>query len=391
MILTSETEDTLLIGRSDMKIRNWGIFLFIAGYHLLLLALLPVVISHLSWAAAVLFSVTYIIGGLSITAGYHRLFAHKAYRAHPAFEWVVLLGSTLAIQWSARIWAHDHRHHHAHVDTDADPYSIKKGFWYAHIGWLFAHQRAAELKNVRDLDANPRVRFQDRYYLALLLGVNAAVFALGCLFMSPLASFYAGFLLRVFAIHHSTWCINSVAHVWGSRTFAKELSAVDNAALAFITFGEGYHNYHHAFASDYRNGVRWYHFDPTKWLIWTAAQLGLVKDRRSFTRIRLQRALVRKDKQLITSVLQSHWDEMAADILGKLDEFEQSFQDKADAVMVMVSELKTASETKRQLIKLEIRRLNWELRATWKAWVSLTDFIAERYPLTHSHTITPPV
>jgi len=373
-----------------MKIRNWSIFAFIMGYHALLVALLPFVIGVISWSAAALLLVTYVIGGLSITAGYHRLFAHKAYRAHPAFEWAVLLGSTLAIQWSARIWAHDHRNHHAHVDTDADPYSIKKGFWYAHMGWLFAHQREAELTNVRDLDANPRVRFQDRYYLALLIGVNTAVFAFGCLFMHPLAAFYAGFLLRVFAIHHSTWCINSVAHVWGSKTFAKELSAVDNAALAFLTFGEGYHNYHHAFAADYRNGVRWYHFDPTKWLIWTAAQLGLVRDRRSFTRIRLQRVLVRKDKQLLTTVLQSHWDELAADIRVKLDEFEQSFQDKADAVMAMLDELKTASKTKRQLIKLEVRRLNRELRATWRAWVSLTAFIAERYPLAHSHATPPP-
>ena len=373
-----------------MKIRNWNIFLFIAGYHLLILALLPFFIGVFSWSAMILLLVTYCIGGLSITAGYHRLYAHKAYRAHPVFEWAVLLGSTLAIQWSARIWAHDHRRHHLHVDTDADPYSIRKGFWYAHMGWLVAHQRESELKNVQDLDANPRVRFQDRYYVALLLGVNLAVFALGCLFMHPLASFYAGFLLRVFAIHHSTWCINSVAHTWGSKTFAKELSAVDNAMLAFLTFGEGYHNYHHAFASDYRNGVHWYHFDPTKWLIWSAAQFGLVKDRRSFTRIRVQRVLVRKDKQLLVPLLQSHWDELAADIRVKLDECEQSFQEKADAVMVMLGELKTASKAKRQSIKLEVRRRQRELKATWKAWLSLTAFIAERYPLAHSSAFTPP-
>ncbi len=374
-----------------MKIRNWSILCFIAGYHLLLLALLPFVVGLFSWPAAILLLTTYIIGGLSITAGYHRLYAHKAYRAHPAFEWAVLLGSTLAIQWSARTWAHDHRRHHAFVDTDADPYSIKKGFWYAHMGWLFTYQSDGKMDNIRDLDANPRVCFQDRHYLALMLGVNIAIFGLGCLFMHPLVSFYAGFLLRVFTIHHSTWCINSVAHVWGSKTFAKELSAVDNAVLAFLTFGEGYHNYHHAFASDYRNGVRWYHFDPTKWLIWTAAQLGLVKNRRSFTRIRLQRVLVRKDKQLLAPLLQSHWDELATDIRGKLDEFEQSFQEKADAVMAMLGELTTASKEKRQLIKLEVRRLKRELKGIWKSWLSLTAFITARYPMPHSHAPTTPM
>ena len=373
-----------------MKIRNWSVFCFIAGYHLLLLVLLPWFIGVFSWPAIGLFLVTYVIGGLSITAGYHRLYAHKTYSAHPAFEWVVLLGSTLAFQWSARMWAHDHRLHHAHVDTDDDPYSIKKGIWYAHMGWLFSYQREFQPKMVRDLDKNPRVLFQDRHYLPLALVVNAAVVAVGCLFMHPLAAFYAGFLLRVFTIHHSTWFINSLAHVWGSKTFAKELSAVDNAVLAFLTFGEGYHNYHHAFAGDYRNGVRWYHFDPTKWLIWTASRLGLAKNLRSFHRIRLQRALVRKDKQLLTPLLKSHWDELAADIHDKLEYLDRNFQEKAERLMNLLGELKTASKDQRLLLKGEVRRLKQELKAMWKDWVVITEFTAQRYQLAHVHSAPPP-
>ncbi len=365
-----------------MKIRNWSIFCFIAGYHLLLLALLPLFIRTFSWPAAALFLATYVIGGMSITTGYHRLYAHKSYIAHPVFEWVVLLGSTLALQWSARIWAHDHRLHHAHVDTDDDPYSIKKGLWYAHMGWLFTYQRVFQPKYVRDLDKNPRVVFQDRHYLPLAIGVNAGVFAIGCLFMHPLAAFYAGFLLRVFMIHHSTWFINSLAHVWGSRTFARELSAVDNAVLAFLTFGEGYHNYHHAFASDYRNGVRWYHFDPTKWLLWTASKIGIVKGLRAVNRIHLQRTLVKKDKKLLMPLLNQYWDDMTSEIQTKLDELEESFESRAQSLMNRLGELKTASKARRRFIKLEIRRLKGELRATWKAWLELTEFTVERYHLT---------
>lgn len=369
-----------------MKIRNWNIFFFITGYHLLLLLLLPLFISTFTWPAAVLFLITYAIGGLSITAGYHRLYAHKAFNANPVYEWAVLIGSTLAVQWSARIWAHDHRLHHAHVDTDEDPYSIKKGFWYAHMGWLFSYQRQFQPKYIRDLEKNPRVRFQDRYYLPLTLGVNGAIFGIGCLFMHPLASLYAGFLLRVFTIHHCTWFINSLAHVWGSKTFARELSAVDNGVLAFLTFGEGYHNYHHAFASDYRNGIRWFHFDPTKWLVWLASKSGMVKGLRTTNQIRIQRTLLSKDKKMLSPVLSSQLDDLSTDIRDKLDELEESFETKANAFMERLAELKTASREQRSLIKFEVRRLKRELKATWKAWLSLTQYAVKRYQVHHAHS-----
>lgn len=368
-----------------MKIQNWGTLFFIAGYHLLLLVLLPFFIAQFSWAAVLIFLSTYIIGGLSITAGYHRLYAHKSYDAHPVFEWAVLLGSTLAVQWSARIWSHDHRLHHAFVDTDADPYSIKKGFWYAHIGWLFTYKRVFDPKYVKDLDKNRRVVFQDRYYLPLTILVNLLVVGLGCLFVDPLTSFYAGFLLRVFCIHHCTWFINSLAHVWGSRTFAKELSAVDNALLAVLTFGEGYHNYHHAFASDYRNGICWYHFDPTKWLVWLASRLGLASKLRTVNRIRMQRMLLTKDQKLLSRVLNPDWDDLSADIHRKMQNLEAAFETKATALMETLAQVKSASREKQHLLKLEIRQLKRELRAIWKAWIALTAFAAERYSIGHVH------
>jgi stearoyl-CoA desaturase (delta-9 desaturase) len=367
------------------RIRNWDTFLFIFGYHAFLVIFALAAWSAISWTAATLFLFTFIAGGISITAGYHRLYAHKAYEAHPLFEWAVLLSSTLALQWSALIWSYDHRIHHNHVDTDEDPYSIKKGFWYAHMGWLFDYKRDFNPALVKDLLANPRVVFQDRHYLLLSLLVNAAVFGVGCLFMSPFASFYFGVVLRVAAIHHCTWFINSLAHTIGSKTYARELSAVDNAVLAFLTFGEGYHNYHHAFAADYRNGVRWYHFDPTKWLIWTASKLGFASKLKSIQTIRVQRALVEKDRRLLVEHLREEMDELAHEIANRLEELSLRFEALSSKLMATMRELKSAEADRRRELKREVRRLREDLRLQWREWVELTRQATRQYQLDHAH------
>lgn len=369
-----------------MRIRNWDVFAFIVGYHLLLVALLPFFIGHFSWAAAALFLLTFILGGLSITGGYHRLFAHRSYTAHPVLEWAVLICSTFAFQWSALSWAHDHRLHHKHVDTEDDPYSIRKGFWYAHMLWLFSYKQNFDERRVPDLVKNPRVMFQHKYFLPLAIVSNLAVFGIGCLFMHPLAAFVAGVLLRLFALHHCTWFINSLAHTIGSKTYAKELSAVDNALLAFVTFGEGYHNYHHAFEADYRNGVRWYHFDPTKWFVWTAAKLGIAANLKKFDKVRLQKTLVRKDKSLLLDRLSHEKDELALELRRKVEEMAAAFEATATAMAHAMAELKRASAEKRRLLRKEVRRLDAELREIWKEWVSLTTLAVRQYGLTHSHS-----
>ena len=153
-------------------------FAFVVAYHIALVVLLPAFISVFSWTVVAFFLVTYIMGGMSITVGYHRLYAHKAYSANPFFEWCVLLSSALAFEMSALKWSHDHRIHHNHVDTDKDPYSIEKGFWYAHILWLFDYKRDFDKSLVADLMKNPRVMLQDKYYGLFLLGVNISVFFL---------------------------------------------------------------------------------------------------------------------------------------------------------------------------------------------------------------------
>ena len=367
-----------------MKIKNWDMFAFVLAYHIALVALLPAFINVFSWTAIVFFLVTYILGGMSITVGYHRLYAHKAYSANPFFEWCVLLSSALAFEMSALKWSHDHRIHHNHCDTDKDPYSIKKGFWYAHILWLFEYKRDFDPSLVADLMKNPRVVMQDKHYGKFLLAVNVGVFFLGwALTGSALASFYMGFLMRMAMIHHCTWFINSLCHTYGAKTFARELSAVDNAIMAVLTFGEGYHNYHHAFAADYRNGIRWYHFDPTKWTIWAAAKLGLVKSLRVINEVTVLKSLVSKDKKMILEHLSHDMDDCAAELKLKLEELSVVFEEKAAVLMAKLRELKQASTDQKKQLQAEAKSLRASLNITWDEWVEVTSNASKQYEFAH--------
>ena len=179
-----------------------------------------------------------------------------------------------------------HRIHHRFTDTEDDPYTIKKGFFHSHMGWIFVkpHYKRMKLIDASDLDADWVVAFQHKYYLPL-------AFAIGFIFPTLVGSLvlpgssadvlgallYGGFVSRLF-IWHSTFCINSLAHWIGEREFDPKITAAGGLLVSLLTNGEGYHNFHHAYPNDYRNGIRWYDFDPTKWLITACWSLGLATD-----------------------------------------------------------------------------------------------------------------
>jgi stearoyl-CoA desaturase (delta-9 desaturase) len=217
------------------------------------------------------------ITGLSITAGYHRLFAHKAYSASAPVRFLFAIFGAAAWEASIITWAAHHRFHHRFVDTDDDPYNARAGFWYSHIGWLLVEAAKHEdLSNVPDLWKDPICRWQHRFWIPIAVAVNLAVtVVLGVLTGNMLGMFVFALLLRVLIVHHTTWLINSAAHMWGSQRWTTQHTARDNWVLSLFTFGEGYHNYHHTFQADYRNGPIWHNWDPSKWLIWIMAKLGL--------------------------------------------------------------------------------------------------------------------
>lgn len=222
-----------------------------------------------------------IFTGLSITAGYHRLISHRAYDAHWSVKLFFLIFGAAAFENSALKWCSDHRVHHHHVDHDEDPYNINKGFFYAHIGWIFFKQNDTnpfENRYAKDLVKDKLVNWQHRYYLALSVLVGLILpGVIGYMMGSFLGGIAIGGFLRLVLVHHSTFFINSLCHVIGSQTYSKEHSARDSFVMALLTYGEGYHNFHHTFPSDYRNGIKWYHFDPTKWLIKTLTVVGLAE------------------------------------------------------------------------------------------------------------------
>lgn len=231
----------------------------------------------------VLAAVFYIITGLSITAGYHRLFSHRSYKAHPVLESFFLFFGAATFQNSLLKWGTDHRRHHTKCDGEEDPYNIQKGFFYAHMGWICEddgrNQEAEFQRWGKDLLKNPRVVFQHKHYLAIAV---VAGIILPTVLGGLLGSFLGGFALatwgRIVFVHHTTFFINSLAHTWGKQTYGEDNSAKDSLLLAVLTYGEGHHNYHHHFQTDYRNGVRWFDYDPTKWVINMAHATGLAKD-----------------------------------------------------------------------------------------------------------------
>ena len=235
----------------------------------------------LGWPETITFLVLYLTVGLAVTAGYHRLFAHKSYQASWPVRLFFLVTGAAALENSVLNWAADHRVHHSHVDDDKDPYNITKGFWWAHIGWIFFEAVPPSRTVVRDLTEDRLVVWQDRWYVPIGIGVAFGIpLLVGLATGEVLGCLLIGCVLRIVASHHTTFFINSLCHMVGRQPYSREHSARDSPIMAVLAFGEGYHNYHHSFPFDYRNGHKPWHFDPAKWVIWALAKTGLARDLR---------------------------------------------------------------------------------------------------------------
>ena len=234
----------------------------------------------------------YLAVGFSICAGYHRFFSHKSYEASQPVQALYAFFGAMAAENSILWWSSSHRVHHKHVDHDWDPYNIKRGFWWAHILWIFyKNPEAQNFENSPDLMQNPIVMWQHRWHkVILIIGGFGIPTAIGALFGNPIAGLLWGGFLRIFLIHHTTFFVNSLAHSLGTPKYNAEVSARDNWMVAMLTLGEGYHSFHHRFPSDFRNGIRWYQWDPTKWLIRTLRSLGLASELRTATPPQIERA-----------------------------------------------------------------------------------------------------
>ncbi|HYL72403.1 MAG TPA: fatty acid desaturase [Candidatus Dormibacteraeota bacterium] len=278
--------------------------------------------------------------GMAVTGGYHRLWAHRTYDAHVALRIIYLIFGTMALQNSAFVWCSGHRNHHLYVDdVDRDPYSARRGFWFSHIGWMLREYPSGipDLANIPDLKKDRLLAFQHRHYVPLAVALNFGLpLAAGLAFHDVWGMMILAGVLRLVWSHHVTFFINSLAHMWGTRPYTEDNTARDNPALAVVTYGEGYHNFHHIFTHDYRNGVRWWQWDPTKWLIAGLAPVGLTRRLKRTPWFQIQRALLamqfkRAERRLadFPSAGHSHIEQLRARVAHEYEAFLAAIADWA--------------------------------------------------------------
>ena len=264
----------------------------------------------------------YLAVGMSICAGYHRFFSHKSYEAHPAVQVFYAIFGAMAAQNSILWWSSSHRVHHKYVDKDWDPYNISRGFWWAHIVWIFYKndQRDDSFENSPDLLKNKVVMWQHRWHKVILIVAGFGLpTAIGAAFGDPIAGLLWGGFLRIAVIHHTTFFVNSLAHTLGEPSFNAEVSARDNWFVALMTLGEGYHSFHHRFPADFRNGIQWYHWDPAKWWIRGLKAVGLAEDLRTTPPPQIEQAKLRAAVRLVEPRIATSTHPIADEVRRRID------------------------------------------------------------------------
>jgi len=264
---------------------NAGVMLaiHIAGFYGLYLLLTL----QVKWQSILYASIVIYYAGLGVTAGAHRLWTHRSYKATLALRIFLASANTMSMQTNIYVWSRDHRVHHKYSETDADPHNAKRGFFFSHMGWLMVkkHPDVAEkgkTVDLSDITDDPVVMFQRRHYLKLILIYSIIIPTLIPMYFwseTFLASFFYCVFFRYVYILHGTWMVNSAAHLYGSRPYDKNINPSENRFVSTVAFGEGWHNYHHVFPWDYKTAeLGNYSFNWTAAFIDFMAFLGQAYD-----------------------------------------------------------------------------------------------------------------
>lgn len=311
----------------------------------------------ISWVEPIIFVSFYLACGLSITAGYHRLFSHRTHKAAWPMRLFYALFGAAAFQNSAIKWCSDHRRHHLKTDEEEDPYSVKKGFMWAHMGWVMVDQGEEIVEHVEDLQEDKILAWQDRhiFLIGFLVGIVlpgvVGFLAIGGMHGFLGGMIYGGFL-RVVVVHHATFLINSAAHTWGTQPYSTANTSRDSPILSFFTFGEGYHNFHHTFQADYRNGHKWYHWDPSKWWIKVASWIGMTKDLH-----RIPKKSIESQRMKTTFERKSDGDEVSTELQEEVTQCVQKLRKGFTDLMKRREEYKLARTERKNDSKEAWKRL----------------------------------
>lgn len=356
---------------------------FLVGTFLTTLIGVPIYLSHFGLDAfqVGLFFFFLVATGLSITLGYHRLFSHLTFQAKWPVKLFTLLFGAAAFEGSALAWCADHRRHHKFVDHDEDPYDISRGFWHAHIGWLlFRTGPETPLTWVRDLQKDRLAWWQHQYYVPIAVLVSFALPTLiGWIWGGPVAAlgaFLIAGVARIVVVHHMTFCINSLCHWIGDRPYSTNCTARDSVLMAFCTFGEGYHNYHHEFQYDYRNGVKPWQFDPTKWTIWLLSKIGLVSKLRTVPDETILRAQIAEQERRVKARLESHEQPLCESIHAALESARLRVQHAAEIWEQHLTDYRAALDRQCEIsgrdiknLKRQVRKSSGDLRRAIREWM----------------------
>ncbi|NES94229.1 MAG: acyl-CoA desaturase [Desertifilum sp. SIO1I2] len=269
------TQQPQLTNNSQPLVLSWTNLIFFAIIHALAL-LSP---WFFTWSAlGVTLLLHWFLGSIGICLGYHRLLSHRSFQVPKPLEYAIALIGATAMQGGPIFWVSGHRLHHAYTeDVDKDPYSARRGFWWSHVLWILYPQKQffnAEQYNrfAPDLARDPFYLWLDRYYLLLQIPLGILLYALG-----GWPFIIWGMCLRAVLLWHSTWLINSVTHVYGYRTFEVNDNSRNLWWAAILTYGEGWHNNHHAYPQVAKAGWRWWEIDVTWWVIASLRLVGLAK------------------------------------------------------------------------------------------------------------------
>lgn len=254
---------------------NWNTFIGVAIFHVLAI----VALFTFSWANLIAAAILWwVAGSLGIGVGYHRLLTHRGFKVPKWVDYTLSVFGTLALQSGPLSWVTTHRIHHAFTETDKDPHSPRNGTYWAHIGWIFRgtaqNQSWATMQRYCPDFANDRFhQVLNKYYW-----VPTVIVAIGLFLIGGFSMVLWGVFLKTVVGWHSTWLVNSATHLWGSRRFEVRDDSRNNALIAALTFGEGWHNNHHAYPRSAKHGIAWYEFDVNWIQIRLLQKLGLAEN-----------------------------------------------------------------------------------------------------------------
>ena len=252
-----------------------------------------------------IFGLMYFITTIGVTIGYHRLFTHSSFKTSRCMTGILAAFGSMAVEGPVLQWVADHRRHHQCSDEDGDPHSphlhgdgvleTLRGMWHAHVGWMLSPRPKKSMRYVGDLRKDKLVRKMSKLFpLWVLVGLALPSLLGGLITMTWMGAFLGflwGGLVRICFVHHVTWSINSVCHIWGAQPFSTNDHSKNNPIMGIFAMGEGWHNNHHAFQSSARHGLRWWQIDVSYLIIWTMSKVGLVYDVRVPSKERIQAKL----------------------------------------------------------------------------------------------------